>query len=183
MDEREKRMNCVRRITIGDYVTGMLNAGFILMPPRKPSCYSALGVLAAASLLLVLACSGKASAQKGFSLSSLKGSYAGTFSGKANTGTQLLPLLGTGVFVSDGAGNLSGHQTYTVSTTVCEAAIKGTYKVNPDGTGTASVHFTSTTPGCKDGSYTQSLVIGNAGALVLLSNTNGDQINEEWHLQ
>jgi hypothetical protein len=91
--------------------------------------------------------------------------------------------LGTGVFVSDGAGNLSGHQTYTASTTVCEAAIKGTYTVNPDGTGTASIHFTSTTPGCKDGSYTQSLVIGNAGALVLLSNTNGDQIDEERHLQ
>src|SRR5260370_29240577 len=102
MEERKKRMNCVRRITIGDYVTGMLKAGFNLLPPRKLVCCSALGALAIASLLLVSACSGKASAQKGFSLSSLKGSYAGIFLGQANTGTQLLPLLGTGVFVSDG---------------------------------------------------------------------------------
>jgi hypothetical protein len=143
-----------------------------------------LRALAAASLLFISAsCNGNASAQKAFSLSSLKGSYAGIFFGKINTGTQLIPLLGTGVFISDGAGNLSGHETFTINTTPCEATIKGTYTVNPDGTGTDSATFTATTPGCSGGSYTQSLVIGSAGDLVLLSNTNGDQINEEWHLQ
>ncbi len=57
------------------------------------------------------------------------------------------------------------------------------YTVNPDGTGTDSITFTSTTPGCTSGSYTQSLVLGSKGDPVLLSNINGDQINEEWHRQ
>jgi hypothetical protein len=137
----------------------------------------------AALLFLPSGCSGKADAQKGFGLSNLKGTYAGIFSGKVNTGSGLIPLLGTGIFIADGAGNLSGHETYTFNTTACEATIKGTYTINPDGAGTDSVTFTPTTPGCIGGSYTQSLAIGSAGDLVLLSNTNGDQINEEWHLQ
>ncbi len=141
-------------------------------------------VVSVAALLFILnGCSGKAAAQKGFGLSNLKGTYAGIFSGKANTGSRLIPLLGTGIFIADGAGNLSGHETYTFGTTACEAAIKGTYSINPDGTGTDSVTFTPATSGCIGGSYTQSLAIGSSGDLVLLSNTNGDQINEEWHLQ
>jgi len=144
-----------------------------------------LGVLmAGVSLLFVAAsCSGNASAQKAFSLSSLKGSYASSFSGQANTGTRLVPLTGNGVFFSDGLGNLSGHETYTVNTAVCDATIKGTYTVNPDGSGTDAITFTTSTAGCVGGSYTQSLVIANSGDLIVLSNTNGDQINEEWHLQ
>jgi hypothetical protein len=143
-----------------------------------------MGVAVAIGLLsLSAACSGKAAAQKGFALSSLNGSYASSFSGNANTGTKLVPLLGTGVFVSDGAGNLSGHETFTINTTPCQATIKGTYTVNPDGTGTDSIAFTATTPGCTRGSYTQSLAIAESGSLVLLSNTNGDQINEQWHSQ
>ncbi len=142
-----------------------------------------LGVLAALSLLCV-SCGGSGNAgAAGFSLASMKGSFAGIFSGKINTGTQLLAFLGTGIFVADGAGNLTGHETYTVVTTPCDATIKGTYTVMPDGSGTASVTFTTSTPGCTSGSYTQSLAIAQAGQLVLLSNTNGDQINEQWHLQ
>jgi hypothetical protein len=140
-----------------------------------------LGVLAAVALLFVPAAgSGTAAAKRGFRLSSIKGSYAGIFSGKASSGVE---VLGTGVFVSDGEGGLSGHETFTVDTTVCEATIKGTYTVSPDGTGTDSIDFTATTAGCTSGSYTQSLAIGGSGELILLSNTNGDQINEEWHLQ
>jgi hypothetical protein len=135
-------------------------------------------------LLFVLSgCSGKAAAQKGFGLSNLNGAYAGIFYGKASTGTQFVALLGTGIFIADGAGNLTGHETYTFDPTACDATIKGTYTVNPDGTGADSITFTPTTPGCTGGSYTQSLAIGSKGDLVLLSNTNGDQINEEWHLQ
>ena len=142
-----------------------------------------LGVLAALSLVCV-SCGGSGNAgAAGFSLASMKGSFAGIFSGKINTGTQLLAFLGTGIFVADGAGNLTGHETYTVVTTPCNATIKGTYTVMPDGSGTASVTFTTSTPGCTSGSYTQSLAIAQAGQLVLLSNTNGDQINEQWHLQ
>ncbi|MGO9451726.1 MAG: hypothetical protein ACLQDV_11905 [Candidatus Binataceae bacterium] len=145
---------------------------------------TAFGLLAVLSLISV-SCGGggKAGAESGFSLVSVKGSYAGIFSGNINTGTELLPILGTGVFISDGAGNLTGHETYTVVTTPCEATIQGTYTVGPDGTGTDSVKFMTSTPGCTGGSYTQSLAIAQSGQLVLLSNTNGDQINEQWHLQ
>ncbi|MGO9060942.1 MAG: hypothetical protein ACLQU2_26700 [Candidatus Binataceae bacterium] len=142
-----------------------------------------LGVLAALSLLCVSCGGGGNAGAAGFSLASMKGSYAGIFSGNINTGTQLLPILGTGIFVSDGSGNLTGHETYTVVNTPCEATIKGTYTVGPDGSGTDSIKFTTSTPGCTGGSYTQGLAIAQAGQLVLLSNTNGDQINEEWHSQ
>jgi hypothetical protein len=135
--------------------------------------------------LLCISCggNGNAAAQSTFSLASLSGSYAGSFSGSINTGTQLLPILGTGIFVADGAGNLTGHETYTLVSTPCEAAIKGTYKVNPDGSGIDTITVTPSTPGCTGGSYTQSLAIGRSNQLVLLSNTNGDRINEEWYLQ
>jgi hypothetical protein len=145
---------------------------------------TALGALVALSLIAV-SCGGdrKAVAHSGFSIANLKGSYAGIFSGNINTGTQFLPVLGTGVFVSDGAGNLTGHETYTVVSTPCEATIEGTYTVGPDGTGTDSIKFMTSSPGCTGGNYTQGLAIAQSGQLVLLSNTNGDQINEEWHLQ
>jgi hypothetical protein len=142
------------------------------------------GVLAALSLLSI-SCggsSGKARAA-GFSVASLKGSYAGIFSGNIYTGTEHLPFLGTGIFIADGAGNLTGHETYTVVTTPCDATIKGTYTVEADGSGTNAVTFTTTSPGCTSGTYTQSLAISQSNELVLLSNTNGDQINEQWHLQ
>jgi hypothetical protein len=147
---------------------------------RKFAEYGSMVIVAVLSI-----CFGarSAGAAHGSSLKRLKGSYAGIFSGKANTGTELLPLLGTGIFVADGNGHLSGHETYTFDTTPCEAEISGTYTINPDGSGTDSITFAPTTSGCTGGSYTQSLAIAEGGKLVLLSNTNGDQINEEWRLQ
>jgi hypothetical protein len=135
--------------------------------------------------LLPLACggSGTAAAQGGFSLASVRGSYAGIFEGKINVNGALLEFLGTGIFTADGKGNFTGTETYTVVTTPCQATVSGTYTVSPDGSGTNSATFTTTSPGCSSGSYTQSLAIGQVGKLVLLSNTNGDQVNEEWHLQ
>jgi hypothetical protein len=146
--------------------------------------FAACGVLVGLGMLsLTCGIGGNAAAARGYSLNRLRGSYAGIFAGKINTGTSLLPILGTGIFVADGHGHLSGHETYTVDTTPCEATISGTYAIIPDGSGTDSITFTTSTPDCISGSYTQSLAIGQRGKLVLLSNTNGDQINEEWHLQ
>jgi hypothetical protein len=138
----------------------------------------ALGMVA-----ILGASGGSATAHRGYSLASLKGSYAIIFSGKINTGTELLPILGTGIIIADGHGNLSGHEAYTVDTTPCEATISGTYTINPDGSGTDTATFTSSSAGCTSGAYTQGLAIAQRRELVLLSNTNGDQINEEWHLQ
>jgi hypothetical protein len=90
------------------------------------------GFLATLSMLCISgAGSGNAAAHGGFSLASLRGSYAGIFSGEANTASGLLPILGTGVFVADGHGNLTGHETYTVVTTPCEATISGTFGEGP----------------------------------------------------
>lgn len=135
--------------------------------------------------LLALSCDSKgtAAAQGGFSLASIHGSYAGIFEGKINTSGGLLEFLGTGIFVADGKGNFTGTETYTVVSTPCVATVSGTYTVNPDGSGTNTASFTTTSPGCSSGIYTQTLAIGQSGHLVLLSNTNGDQVNEEWHLQ
>jgi hypothetical protein len=141
------------------------------------------GVVAAVMLIGAGICGGDAAAGDGFSLKSFRGSYASIFSGKINTGSGLISILGTGIFVADGKGSLSGHETYTVDTTPCEATIAGTYTVDSDGSGTDAVTFTTSSPGCTSGSYTQSFAIGERGEVVLLSNTNGDQINEEFHLQ
>ena len=142
-------------------------------------------VMLIALSLLPLSCGGNgtASAQGGFSLASIRGSYAGIFEGKINTSGGLLEFLGAGIFVADGKGNFRGTETYTVVTTPCQATVSGTYTVNPDGSGANSATFTTTSPGCSSGTYTQALAIGQSGRLVLLSNTNGDQVNEEWHRQ
>ncbi len=141
------------------------------------------GMILALGLLPVLGGGNGNAAQGGFSLASIRGSYAGIFEGKINAGAQLQPFLGTGIFVADGKGNLTGHETYTVAAMRCQASISGTYTVSPDGSGTDSVTVTPSTPGCTGASYTQTLAIAQSGQLVLLSNTNGDQINEEWHRQ
>jgi hypothetical protein len=136
-------------------------------------------------MLLILGV-GAATARGGFSMHSLKGGYASTFSGKLNIGGgTLVPIMGTGLFIADGHGHLTGHETYTVDTTVCDASISGSYTIDPDGTGTDSITFTppASETNCQGGSYTQSLAIAENRKLVLLSNTNGDQIDEQWHRQ
>lgn len=145
--------------------------------------YAAFWFLVTAGVLLFFG--GAKAVGDGFSSHSLRGSYAGSFSGKINIGGELLPIMGTGIFIADGEGRLTGHETYTIDTTVCDASISGTYTINPDGTGTDSATFTppASEPDCAGGSYKQSLVIGEQGKIVLLSNTNGDQLNEEWHRQ
>lgn len=145
--------------------------------------HASLALVIIASLTLVPG--GANATGDGFSMQSLNGSYVGTFSGKINVGGTLVPILGTGLFVADGRGHLSGHETYTIDTTVCYSSISGTYAINRDGTGKDSVKFTppASEANCAGGRYTQSFAIGDQGRTVLLSNTNGDRINEEWYRQ
>lgn len=145
--------------------------------------FAACGFVAAIAIAMIGLAAKSAGAARGFGLRSLKGTYAGIFTGKAYTGTDLIPINGSGIYVADGRGNLSGHETYTVDTKACDADISGTYKVDPDGSGTDSVTFTTGTAGCSGGSYTQSFAIAKHGKLILMSNTNGDQITEQWYLQ
>ncbi len=149
--------------------------------------YARLGltvVLVAFAAIPALAASNSdAAPQQSFSVATLRGGYAGRFSGEVDTGKAWVPILGTGVFIADGGGHLSGRETYMVGTQVCTATITGTYAVESDGTGSDAITYKAE-PGCEGGSYTQSLAIASHGDLVLLVNTNaGNRIEEEWHSQ
>ena len=143
----------------------------------------AAALVALAATPAIAASNGDPASQQGFSVASLHGAYASRFSGEVNTGKEWVPFLGTGVFIADGSGHVSGHETYMVGTQVCTATITGTYTVESDGTGSDAVAYKAE-PGCEGGSYTQAFTIARHGDLVLLVNTNaGDRIEEEWHSQ
>jgi hypothetical protein len=141
-----------------------------------------LTVVAAAALIAVQ--SAKAPAGFGFSKRRIRGSYASTFQGSVIQGSSLLPINGTAVFTADGDGNISGYESFAFDGTICtDVTSKGTYTVNPDGSGTTSFTFTGSTPDCS-GTYTQSLAIAESGRIVVLNNTNaGNQISETWRQQ
>jgi len=141
-------------------------------------------LIVAAAVALIVVQSAKAPAGPGFSKRSIRGSYASTFQGSVIQGSSLLPINGTAVFTADGKGNISGHESFVFDGTICASVTsKGTYTVNPDGSGTASFTFTSLTPECS-GTYTQSLAIAGSGGIVVLNNTNaGNQISETWRQQ
>ncbi len=141
--------------------------------------------LAAAGALIALQ-SAKAPAGFGFSKRSIRGSYASTFQGSVVEGSSVMLLNGTAVLTADGNGNISGHETFEFDGTVCtNVTSKGTYTVNPDGSGTTSITFTGSSADCS-GTYTQSLAIAESGKIVVLNNTNtnpGNQISETWRKQ
>lgn len=146
-----------------------------------------LSWIAYASLVIVLAAitlrqSGAAASYNGSPLLLLRGSYASTFSGYSIVEDALQPFAGTGLFISDGNGNLSGHETTNFNGGVCNYQINGTYTVANDGTGSDAINFVNGGTGCPGGSYTQSLVVADAGDMILLSNTNSpDVATEHWY--
>jgi hypothetical protein len=91
--------------------------------------------LAAAAGLALSAGAGRSNL--GFSLSSVRGTYASTAHGTTDS---------TGTLIADGAGNITGG-TQTVDDgvgNVCTGSLGGSYTVNPDGTGTLTIMFTTT---------------------------------------
>jgi hypothetical protein len=115
-----------------------------------------VALVAAAGLALS---AGAGRSNLGFSLSSVRGTYASTSHGTTD---------GTGTLITDGAGNITGG-TETVDDgvgDVCRGSLSGSYTVNPDGTGTLTVIFTTTATiagACPSGSAT------NHAALVVVS--------------
>lgn len=143
-----------------------------------------LGLIILSGVVCAAYVRGNAAAARPFSLRSIRGAYAGRFSGTFFTNSGTLLMGGTGVFVADGKGNISGHESYSLSGTPCNAAVTGTYTVNPDGSGTLSAAFNTTDPGCESGTYTQSLAISDSGHQVVLSNSNpGQVLDEVWNAQ
>jgi hypothetical protein len=134
--------------------------------------------------MLIFALIGQSGAIAGDNASNrlLRGPYSGIFSGVAVTSTFPRPFAGTGLFVSDGDGNLVGHETVSFNGHACDYQIEGTYTVAADGTGSDAIEFFNGAPGCGTGSYTQSLAVADAGDLILLSNTNSpDVATEHWY--
>jgi len=139
-------------------------------------------VLAIVLAAVVLQQSGTAVSYSGSPLSLISGSYASTFSGYSIVSDSLQPFAGTGLFISDGKGNLSGHEAVNFDGTACNYQINGTYTLAADGTGADAINFVNGGAGCPNGSYTQSLVVVDAGNMILLSNTNSpDVATEHWY--
>jgi len=114
-----------------------------------------------------------ANAKAGYTLKSIRGTYAVSFSVAvpSQNGTDFIG--GTGIYRADGAGNLTGTESYnsTLSTDhqCTNVGISGTYTVNPDGTGTDSITLTSSDPSCA-GSFSQAIVIAQQGTVVKATN-------------
>jgi hypothetical protein len=112
----------------------------------------------------------------------LSGTYSSLFSGYVVGNNPLQPFAGTGLFISDGKGNLRGHETANFDGHDCEYRIKGTYTIAADGSGSNAIDFFDGGPGCQDGSYTQSFEVVDDGDLILLSNTNSPDVGtEHWY--
>ena len=94
-------------------------------------------------------------------------------------------IAGTGVITSDCAGNLiDGTETITTDTTVCSGDLAGTYSMNADGSGTASLSLVPPNPtlACPIVVFTESLAVADKGRIVKAVNTSTAEvtIQEEW---
>lgn len=144
-----------------------------------------------AALVLGVAVSGSRGvsfpqAQRPFSTSSIRGSYGTSYIvALSNLSGPTQFLSGTGIYYADGAGHLTGEETTNTNGQVCSGTLTGSYTVNPNGTGTASVTFAATTPGCSDVSIEQNLVIVDSGRIVRVADTMPTEVTilEEWQKQ
>jgi hypothetical protein len=75
----------------------------------------------------------KVQAQGSCALASFQGAFGYTFTGL--TGFNALPFASVGRLVADGQGNLSGAETDSSNGDIFQRTYSGTYKVNPDCTG------------------------------------------------
>jgi hypothetical protein len=80
--------------------------------------------------------SGKAHA-KPCSLSTIEGTHGYTYSGTVLAGS----IAAAGPITFDGEGNLSADYTASVGGVTHQGKFKGTYTVNPDCTGSATLHL------------------------------------------
>lgn len=110
-----------------------------------------LFTVAAAAALWGAACSGGSTVAPpppvgGYTLASLTGQYVFTTNGEVDTGAGGVNLARTGVFISNGAGGITGGVEDIVNGTgaasLAQQISSGTYTVNADGRGTLSLSIT-----------------------------------------
>ncbi len=119
----------------------------------------------------------------GFSNRNIHGTYAGVLSGVILQNGTPLNVVGSGIFIADGKGNISGHESYVFNGSPCTATVSGTYTVSSDGSGSDSITLNSGTAGCGDG-FTQALAIADGGHTIVFNNNGpGQEVTETWRLQ
>ena len=98
---------------------------------------------AAAALALGMPLGAKAQS-KGCSNATLKGSFSHRGSGSVTAPPPLAgPFAGVGTDTFDGNGNITGSATVSINGNIVPLTETGTYKVNPDCTGTFTVAFST----------------------------------------
>lgn len=139
-------------------------------------------LLAVTVICLLAACGGGSSGSSvftpptvnaaAFTNANVSGGYAFGLVGTSGN----LSQIGTGVVTADGAGRLTGgEETVNVGGVVsCHGTFTGTYSVNANGTGTATINAVldsaSIAKGCVvAGSSTLSLALANNGATLILA--------------
>jgi hypothetical protein len=110
-------------------------------------------------------------ATKPYATKSVTGNYAFRFSGYTmDANDTLYHLAGIGLFSLDGAGKLTGSQTSSTTAMTgqsavhkyCQYTLSGTYTINGNGTGIATIDFNPTTAGCtKMTGYFDLVVVGS----------------------
>ena len=113
-----------------------------------------------------------------FSNASLSGGYSFADSGET-LGAASIKFAEVGVITFDGAGGFKGSATMNDNGTICTATVTGTYSINPDGSGSATVTQTpaaSTARGCTTITFQVALALSGGGAQVQFVETSGTEI-------
>ncbi len=112
-----------------------------------------------------------------FSNASLSGGYSFADSGET---LATIKFAEVGVITFDGAGGFKGNATTNDGGTICTATVTGTYSINSDGSGSATVTQTpdavSTARGCTTITFQVALALSGGGAQVQFVETSSTEI-------
>jgi hypothetical protein len=115
----------------------------------------------------------------GFSDASLSGGYSLLDIGET-LGTGSIKFAEADVVTFDGAGNLRGNGTMNDGGRICVSTIMGTYRVNADGTGSATLSQTpdavSAAGGCITVSIPLALALSNGGAQIQFTEPSDSEV-------
>jgi hypothetical protein len=115
----------------------------------------------------------------GFSNANLSGGYSFADSGET-LGSQSIRFNEAGVLTFDGVGRFSGNSTMNNAGQICTAAVTGTYRINPDGSGSAMVTETpdaaSAAAGCTNIFFSAALALSGGGTQVQLIEISSSQM-------
>lgn len=142
-----------------------------------PQMRKAIVAMTVASLL-VLAGAGitRAADSTGFTNRAFNGVYAFTLHGTTIDNPNQ-PMAGGGILNADGAGGLSGSLNANVGGAICTSTLAETYKVNANGTGTATL----TASGCPSAPADYDLVLVRPWQVDMFSTDSGSVVGLSAH--